>query len=91
MNDMNKRYAQQAEVKRINLHGFRHSCASVLIHGRTLITVVSKYLGHADSTETLETYAHIFEEDLNDVPKYMDTLLNDFSLKFNELNDNKRI
>lgn len=57
MNDMNKRYTQQAEVKRINLHGFRHSCASVLIHGRTLITVVSKYLGHADSTETLETYA----------------------------------
>lgn len=91
MNDMNKRYAEQAEVKRINLHGFRHSCASVLIHGRTPITVVSKYLGHADSTETLETYAHMFEEDLNDVPKYMDTLLNDLSLKFNELNDNKRI
>lgn len=91
MNDMNKRYAEQAEVKRINLHGFRHSCASVLIHGRTPITVVSKYLGHVDSTETLETYAHMFEEDLNDVPKYMDTLLNDLSLKFNELNDNKRI
>lgn len=91
MNDMNKRYAEQAEVKRINLHGFRHSCASVLIHGRTPITVVSKYLGHADSTETLETYAHMFEEDLNDVPKYMDTLLNDLSLKFNELNDNKHI
>ena len=36
-------------------------------------------------------FVYVNEEDLNDVPKYMDTLLNDLSLKFNELNDNKRI
>lgn len=81
---MNKRYAEQAEVKRINLHVFRHSCASVLIHGRTPITVVSKYLGHADSTETLETYTHMFKKALANVPKFFDTLEKNFNEKSSE-------
>lgn len=76
MNYHNKIYSEEAGVKKIRLHDFRHSCASVLIHGGTPIPVVSKYLGHSDSTETLETYTHMFEEDLSDVPKYIDSLFN---------------
>ena len=82
MDSRNRKYSLLAGVKRINIHGFRHSCASVLIHGKTPITVVSNYLGHADSTETLETYAHMFEDDLNDVPKYIDNMLDDLAKKF---------
>ena len=76
MNYHNKIYAKEAGVKQLRLHDFRHSCASVLIHGKTPIPVVSNYLGHSDSTETLETYTHMFEEDLNEVPKYIDALFN---------------
>ncbi len=75
MNYHNKIYAKKAEVKEINLHGFRHSCASVLISSQTPIPVVANYLGHSDSTETLETYTHMFEKDLNDVPNVFDKLM----------------
>ena len=84
MNYYKDKYADKAGVKRLNLHGFRHSCASVLIHGSTPIPVVANYLGHSDSTETLETYTHMFEDDLKGVPKYLDTLLQDLSKKFVE-------
>ncbi len=66
-------------VKFINLHGFRHSCASVLISGSTPIAVVSAYLGHSDSTETLETYTHMFDKDLNQVPNYFNTVKENLS------------
>ena len=84
MNYYKDKYADKAGVKRLNLHGFRHSCASVLIHGSTPLPVVATYLGHSDSTETLETYTHMFEDDLKGVPKYLDTLLQDLSKKFVE-------
>ena len=89
MDHSNRKYADLAGVKRINLHGFRHSCASVLIHGKTPIPVVANYLGHADSTETLETYTHMFEEDLNDVPKYIDNMLDGLTQKFKNPRQNQ--
>ena len=82
MNIKNQKYAKLADVKVINIHGFRHSCASVLIHGKTPIPVVANYLGHADSTETLETYTHMFEKDLDNVPKYLDNMLDELTQKF---------
>ena len=79
MNYHNKLYPKMAGVKFINLHGFRHSCASVLISGSTPIAVVSAYLGHSDSTETLETYTHMFDKDLNQVPNYFNTIKENIS------------
>lgn len=38
---------------------FRHSCASALISGAASITAVSNFLGHSETTETLETYTHM--------------------------------
>lgn len=56
-------YAEKAEVKRIRLHDFRHSCASLLLHKGVQIVAVSKYLGHANVTQTLDTYAHMLPDD----------------------------
>lgn len=75
------KYAEKAGVRRIRLHDFRHSCASALISGSASITAVSNFLGHSETTETLETYTHMFKKDLANVPKFFDTLEKDFNEK----------
>ena len=52
--------AAKAGVKEIRLHDFRHSCASLLVNSGAPITVVSKFMGHSNTTETLKTYSHLF-------------------------------
>src|SRR5574344_306843 len=59
--------AEKAGMKEIRLHDFRHSCASLLINSGAPVSVVSKYLGHANSTETLNTYSHMFDNALDSV------------------------
>lgn len=60
-----KRYYQKAletypNLPEIRLHSLRHSCASMLIHSGATVVYISKYLGHASTKETLDTYAHFF-------------------------------
>mgnify|MGYP002548370720 FL=1 len=78
------KYAEKAGVRRIRLHDFRHSCASALISGSAPITAVSNFLGHSETTETLENYTHMFKKDLANVPKFFDTLEKDFNEKSSE-------
>ena len=59
--------AQKAGVKEIRLHDFRHSCASLLVNNGAPITMVSKYLGHSNSSETLNTYSHLFNTTSSEV------------------------
>ena len=56
-----------AEVKRIRIHDFRHSCASLLINNGANITIVSKYLGHSDISMTLNRYSHMYDSKLEEV------------------------
>lgn len=58
-----KRSIKAAGVKDIRLHDFRHSCASLLIHGGVSIVAVSHHLGHKTVKETLDTYAHMLPDD----------------------------
>lgn len=44
-------------------HDLRHHHASLLIAGGLSVTAVADRLGHQDSTETLKTYAHLWEDD----------------------------
>ncbi len=86
MNYQNEKNAQNAGIKVINLHGFRHSCASMLINNNVNISVVSNYLGHADIEETLNTYTHMFENKLYEVADYIDNQANDLAKAFTEIN-----
>lgn len=60
-----------ADVKKIRLHDFRHSCASLLISKGVSIVAVSKRLGHKNIEQTLNTYSHMMP---NDVSMMMDAL-----------------
>ena len=66
--------AKKANVKQIRLHDFRHSCASLLIHSGAPITMVSKYMGHASLTETMNTYAHMLGTDLQGISELINKI-----------------
>ena len=68
------KYAEKAGIRRIRLHDFRHSCASLLINKGANIQVVAKYLGHAKIDETLNTYSHLFKNKKDEVVKTMESL-----------------
>ena len=49
------------ELPHIPLHGLRHSCATLLNYLQVNIVDISKYLGHANCSTTMNIYAHSFE------------------------------
>jgi integrase len=55
-----KRAGLQAPGK-LTLHSLRHGFASVLIANGLNVVYVSRQLGHANASITLEVYAHLFE------------------------------
>ena len=63
---LDRRFAEwckQSGVKKIRLHDFRHSCASVLIASGVSIVAVSRHLGHSNIEQTLNTYSHMMPSD----------------------------
>ena len=56
-------YCKKSGVKKIRIHDFRHSHASLLISKGVPITMVSKRLGHSNIEMTFNTYAHLIPED----------------------------
>lgn len=52
-------YSNEANVKKIRQHDFRHSHASFLIANGISIVAVSKRLGHSTVSQTLDTYSHL--------------------------------
>lgn len=56
----NRKYARMADVKRIRIHDFRHSHASLLINANISPLQVAQRLGHATVDQTLKTYSHLF-------------------------------
>jgi integrase len=53
---------KRAGVPLLNLHGMRHTNASLLILKNTPANVVSNLLGHTDVAFTMNTYTHVFQE-----------------------------
>ena len=57
------KYCDIAKVKKIRIHDFRHSHASLLLSMNVPITVISERLGHSDINMTLNTYSHMIPKD----------------------------
>lgn len=60
INNRNKRYAAAAGVKRIRIHDFRHSHASLLANNGINIQEIARRLGHSKVEITWNTYAHLY-------------------------------
>lgn len=67
-------YCDISGVPFINIHGFRHSCASLLINKGMDVLQVSKWLGHSNPNVTLTYYAHLFEKRNNEVFNLLNNL-----------------
>lgn len=83
------KYVKLSGVKHIRIHDFRHSATSTLLSGSMPITAISEFLGHADTNETLETYAHMLEKDYSNLANYFDSLEKDFNEKSSNVIDEK--
>lgn len=68
------KYCKLVGVKQIRIHDFRHSCASLLINQGASISLVSKYLGHANISITLKTYTHMYKSELETIKNVLDNL-----------------
>lgn len=53
-----KKFVKRNNLPDIHYHNLRHTAATLLIAGGVDVATVSKRLGHADKTTTLNTYTH---------------------------------
>ena len=61
--NMNKKIAEDAGIKKIRIHDFRHSHASLLINSGINALEVARRLGHSTVEQTLQTYSHLFPKE----------------------------
>jgi len=52
------KFEKKNGFKQVSCHGLRHTYCSLLLSQNVPIQTVSKYMGHSDSTVTLEVYSH---------------------------------
>ncbi len=52
---------------RVTTHDLRHTAASLAISAGANVKAVQRMLGHASAAMTLDTYADLFDDDLDNV------------------------
>lgn len=61
--NFNKKFSETAGVKKIRIHDFRHSHASLLANEGINIQEIARRLGHSKVSITLETYSHLYPKE----------------------------
>jgi integrase len=64
---------KRAKVQKITPHDLRHSCASISISLGVNVLALSRMLGHKSAKITLDTYADLFDTDLDAVAETLDS------------------
>lgn len=72
-----KSNTKKAGVKKIRVHDFRHSHASLLIEMGFGPLLIAERLGHEKVQTTLDTYGHLYPNKQNEVSKQLDELFKD--------------
>jgi len=62
---------RDSAIPRITPHDLRHTAASLAISSGANVKAVQRMLGHKSASMTLDTYAGLFEDDLDDVASRM--------------------
>ena len=63
---------QRAGVPRVTPHQLRHTAASLAVQSGAKFKVLQRMLGHKSAAMTLDTYADLFDDDLDSVAAAMD-------------------
>lgn len=65
------------DFPRVTPHGLRHVAAGLMISAGANVKVVQRQLGHASAAMTLDTYAELFDEDLEAVSSAVEAKISD--------------
>lgn len=68
------KYCEISGVKKIRIHDFRHSHASLLINKGANVTIIAQRLGHSDIAMTLNTYSHMFPNSQKEIVHLIDNI-----------------
>lgn len=71
----NKKFADLAGVKRIRIHDFRHSHASLLANEGINIQEIARRLGHSNISMTWNTYSHLYPREEERAVKILNTIV----------------
>jgi integrase len=63
---------KRAKVQKISPHDLQHTCASIAISSGVNVLALSRMLGHQSAKVTLDTYADLFDADLDAVAASID-------------------
>ena len=66
----------------MRFHDLRHSAASLMLNNGIPVIVVSKVLGHAKPSITLDIYGHLYNEMQGEVARLMDELVSPVKADF---------
>jgi integrase len=58
---------RKAKVQKITPHDLRHTCASLAVAAGVNVLALQRMLGHTSAKMTLDTYADLFDDDLDAV------------------------
>ena len=61
--------------ERLRVHDLRHTAASWMVASGASVKVVQRMLGHATAAITLDTYAGLFDHELDDVARRLNRML----------------
>jgi integrase len=64
-----------AGVRRITVHGMRHTSASLLLSAGVAPHVVQQRLGHKDASTTMDVYSHVLPGQQEDAARRLAALL----------------
>lgn len=71
--DVFNRAAKSAGLTDITPHGLRHTYASLAIQAGANPKVLQSVLGHTDIRLTLDTYGHLYDDDLDQLAEQLDS------------------
>jgi len=84
-----KAQLKKAGVKKIRFHDLRHTAASLLLNNGIPVIVVSKMLGHAKTSTTLNIYGHLMPTMQEQAAQVMDEIVNLIPVNFGEILDSE--
>lgn len=64
--------ALESDFPRVTIHDLRHTAASLAISASANVKAVQRMLGHSSAAMTLDTYADLFDDDLDAVAVALD-------------------
>lgn len=64
--------AADPHMPRVTIHDLRHTAASLAVSSGANVKLIQRMLGHASAAMTLDVYADLFQDDIDDVAERLD-------------------